>query len=148
MKILSILFLIMFTASCSLISSVNDYVDENHVIVNIATSQVVSRFIDAGATDEDKQKRAIDFSDRANRVLEFIDGNPLTTVDGLLIIIDSAVDWEKLSYPDKILIGNIILLIEVELRKVEGQELGFNVDTTFAIRSLFNVAIKTADAYL
>lgn len=133
--------------ACSMIGTINDYVDKNSVLVNITTSQVVSRYIDAAKTIDDKKERAKEFSRRANKVLEFIDGNPQTTVDGLLLVIDSAIEWDKISYPDKILIGNIVLLIEVELRKLEADN-SIDSEERFAIRALFNVAIKTADDFI
>lgn len=148
MKSFAMIVLLLTTLTgCSVINSINDYINENPVLVNIATNQTVVRYIEAAETVDKKRARAEDFERRANKVLSFIDGNPETTVDGLLSIIDSAVDWQGLSIPDRILVSDIIALIEVELRKYEGRQ-DFSNKTKFALRELFVVAIQAARLYL
>ena len=149
MKKILLAFMIVLASGCTLLNTLGDYIDDNPVMVNIATSQVVSRYIEkAGSTVEAKQARAADFQLRVENVLLFVDSNPDITVDGLLATIDSSIDWKQLSVPDRILVSDIVALIEIELRQYELQGPTFNNETKFTLRALLNVAIRSAGLYL
>ena len=149
MKALIFSALLCFAVSgCSVFDKIGVYIDENPVLVNIATSQVVTRYIEEGDTIEAKRHRAEGVQRRVSKVLAFIDGNPKTTVDGLLLVIDKSIDWSGLSYPDKVLVSDIVSLIEAELRKYETSGQDFNTKTTFALKAIFTVAIRAAEIYL
>ncbi len=147
MKIL-IIVLSLFLVSCTLLETMGDYVNENPVFVNIATNQTVGRYIEAAGPIDAQIRRAKDVQQRCEKVLAYVDGNPETTVDSLLLVIDSVIDWDKLSISDRLLVTDIVTLIELELRKYESQQPQLSQGASIAIRAIFKTAISAAQIYL
>lgn len=140
-------FLCLNLSSCSTIDSLSDYVNENPVFASIAARQAVGRYISAAKTPEAEAQRAADVQKRINKVMAYLDGDPETNVDGLLNVIDSAIDWAELVPADRILVTDVVTLIEGELRKYETQTPEISDTAKIAIRSLLKVAVSAAEYY-
>jgi len=133
-----------FSGGCSFLQSVGDKIDENQVLVSLATSQVVSRYIEAAGNIDAQKSRAKDVQRRINKVLAYVDGEPQTTVDQLLSVIDSVIEWEKLSISDRILVIEIVRLVKSELIRTENDS---PVDLV-ALRPLLETAVLIAQMFL
>ena len=133
-----------FSGGCSFLQSVGDKIDENQVLVSLATSQVVSRYIEAAGNIDAQKSRAKDVQRRINKVLAYVDGEPQTTVDQLLSVIDSVIEWEKLSISDRILVIEIVRLVKSELIRMENDS---PVDLV-ALRPLLETAVLIAQMFL
>jgi len=149
MKKLLIALLTMFTlAGCSTLESLGDYISENDVLTSIATRQAVARYIAAGDTIEAEQKRAKQVETRLARIVKYVDGNPIATVDGLMNIIESSIDWNELETADKFLVNDILTLLKSEFDKYGKEQKGLSEKSRIAIRSLFDTAMSAARIYL
>lgn len=135
-------------SGCSTFETLGDYVRENPVFSSIVTRQAVARYIAAGDTQQDQQRRANNVNKTVSKVAAVLEGNPETTVDTLLITIDSAIDWSELSPADRILVTDIVMLVEAELRTYEVENEPVDSDAVIAIRGLFEVAKSAAQIYL
>jgi len=135
-------------SGCSTFETLGDYVRENPVFTSIATRQAVARYIAAGETEAEQSERGLNVSKTSDKVIAVLEGNPTTTVDTLLLTIDSAIDWGELSPPDRILVTDIIVLVESELRKYEVEYSPIDDNARVAIRGLFEVAKSAAQIYL
>jgi len=140
-----ILGLILLLPGCTVLERVGDYIDENPVLVNIATNQVVSRWIISAGDIEAQEVRAKDVQFRIEKVLNYIEGNPTTTVDNILSVIDKNIDWDKLTRSDRLLVTDIVFLISAELEKYETKKL--SVDARFVLKTILEAAIHTASIY-
>lgn len=140
-------FLCLITA-CSAIETVGDYLNENPVFASMAARQAVGRYIAAGDTLEDEKARAANVKERITRVLDFIDGNPETDVDGIMLVVDSVIDWDQLSPADRLLVQDVVLLVEQELRKHQRDKYQLSESASIAIKALFKTAVHTAEIYL
>jgi len=132
-----------FIPGCSFLQSVGDQIDENRVLVSLATSQVVSRYIEAAGNVDAQKSRASDVQRRINKVLAYVDGKPRATTDRLLSVIDSVIDWDKLSISDRILVLEIVRLVKSELISAQNNEVEI-----VAIRDLLKTAISIAKMFL
>jgi hypothetical protein len=128
--------------------TLGDYINKNPILVSEAGRAVVKGYINGGDTAEAKRLRAEDLQYRFNKVMAYVIGNPETTVDELLGVIDSVIDWHALAPKDRILVVGIVKLVEAELRKYESQEPKLSTGAKIALRSLFDVVISTAKIYL
>lgn len=135
-------------SGCSVVQTLGDYVAENPVFASIATRQAVARYISAAETPAEQVERAHDVNRRVNTVMLYLEGNPQTTVDALMIAIDQAIDWGKLQPADRILVSDIVSLVEAELRKYEVENSPIEEGAQIAIRGLFEVASSAASIYL
>lgn len=135
-------------SGCSAFETLGDYVRENPVFVSIASRQAVARYIAAGDTIEAQEKRAGKVVSTSGKIMAVLEGNPTTTVDTLLITIDSAIDWGELSPADRLLVTDVVSMVEFELRKYEVENEPINSASRVAIRGLFEVAKSAAKMYL
>jgi hypothetical protein len=135
-------------SGCSALETLGDYVRENPVFASVVTRQAVARYIGAKDTEEERQARAEDVTKRINKVALYLDGNPETTVDALMITIDAAIDWGELNPEDRLLVSDIVMLVEAELRRYEVENDPIDSTALIAIRGLFDVAISAAQMYL
>ena len=127
-----------------MLQKVENKIDENQVLLSLATSQGVSRYIEAAGNVSAQERRAEDLQYRVNEVLVYVNGNPTTTVDQLLVVIDSVIDWEELSISDRILVVEIVRFVQSELIRTQNHE---QVETV-AIRELLETAILIAQMFL
>ena len=135
-------------SGCSVVQTLGDYVAENPVFASVATRQAVARYISAADTPEAQAERAKDVERRINKVTAFLDGNPTTTIDALMDAIDLAIDWDEMQPADRILVEDIVFLVEAELRQYEVENSPIEETALIAIRGLFEVAISAAQIYL
>ena len=135
-------------SACSVVQTLGDYVAENPVFASVATRQAVARYISAADTPEAQAERAKDVERRINKVTAFLDGNPTTTIDALMDAIDLAIDWDEMQPADRILVEDIVFLVEAELRQYEVENSPIEETALIAIRGLFEVAISAAQIYL
>jgi len=130
------------------VETLGDYVSENPVFASVVTRQAVARYIGAKDTAEERQARAEDVTRRINKVALYLEGNPETTVDALMITIDAAIDWDELNPEDRMLVADIVMLVEAELRQYEVENDPIDSTALIAIKGLFDVAISAAQLYL
>ena len=142
-----ILLSALFLGGCSAINTIGDYINENPVFASMAVRQAVSRYIAAADTIEAESARANAVQSRINKTMVYIDGNPTTTVDSLMAVVDSSIDWAELIPADRMLVTDIIGLVEIELRKHESETPGIGDGTKLALRTLLKTAINAAEYY-
>lgn len=147
MAVLVTVFLCLPITSCSTIESLGDYINENPVFASIAARQAVGRYISAADTPEAEAQRASDVQNRITKVMAYVDGNPSGSVDGLLAVIDTAIDWDELVPADRMLVTDIVTLIEGELRQYDNQTPEISDTTKIAVRALLKVAVSAAEYY-
>lgn len=135
-------------SGCSTFETLGDYVRENPVFSSFAARQAVARYIAAGDSVESQEKRAGDVDKTTLKVMAVLDGDPETTVDTLMLTIDSAIPWDELSIEDRLLVTDIVSLVEFELKKYEVENEPINQGAVIAIRGLFEVARSAAQLYL
>jgi len=148
MKNLFIALIAVITISgCSALETLGDYVNENQLFADIATRQAVGRYIAAGDTIEAEKSRALQVETRLERILRYVDGNPSATTGGLMSIIEKSIDWGELEPADRLLVTDILTLLNKELDQYEG---GPKLSDTaqIAIRGLFETAMSAARVYL
>lgn len=144
--ILAIITAVVLTG-CAAFETLGDYINENEVFTSIATRQAVARYIAAGDTLEAETRRAKQVEHRLEVIKEYVKGNPRATVDGLLAIVDSSIDWDGLQDADKLLVKDILTLLKGELDQYKDKpELSENAQV--AIIGLFDTAISAARIYL
>lgn len=147
-KALVLLVLFAAVTGCQTLNSLGDYVSDNPVFASMATRHAVSRYIAAGETPEAETERATAVHERITRVLSYLEGDPNVDVDGLLLVVNNVIDWDKLNPADRMLATDIVTLIEIELRKYESQSPTLTASTQLALRGLFDTAISAASYYL
>ena len=142
-----ILLSALFLGGCSAINTIGDYINENPVFASMAVRQAVSRYIAAADTIEAESARANAVQSRINKTMVYIDGNPTTTVDSLMIVVDSSINWAELIPADRMLVTDIIGLVEIELRKHEQDAPDIADGTKLALKALLKTAINAAEYY-
>lgn len=141
-------FLCLTLVGCSVMETVGDYLNENPVFASMATRQAVGRYIAQGKTIEEERERAADVQRRISKVMAYVDGNPATSVDNLMRVIDKNIEWQKLEPVDRLLVQDVVMLVEVELRKHEVESNTLSESSSIAIKALFKTAISAAQIYL
>lgn len=147
MKKLIILALLSIIVGCSALEKVGDYVNENELFTSIAVRQVVSRYIASGETLEEEKKRAEKVQSRLIKIKDYVSGNPIATISGLLEVAENSINWGELETSDRILVQDIISLLKSELtNQSETNELSDS--SKIAIKGMFDTAISAAKVYL
>lgn len=146
MKTIKIALLLILLTGCSALNTFGDYVNDNPLLADITTRQVVGRYIAAGDTVETEGKRATKVISTLTEALTYINGNPLASVSGLLLVVNNSINWDSLNPNDKILIMDIMAVLKQELSKHQ-EENNLSKDSQLAIRDLFETAISTAKIY-
>jgi hypothetical protein len=148
MKYLIFSLFVMFGFSgCAAIETLGDYVSENKIFTSALARQATARYIAAGEDLDAEYKRAKQVVTRLSRVQEYIDGNPSATVDGLMALVESTIEWDQLDVADRILVQDILALLSDELEGYK-QEPGLSANSRIAIKALFDTAISAARVYL
>mgnify|MGYP005999233947 CR=1 FL=1 len=96
---------------------------------------------DSGKTDADREKRAGHVVDRASKVLAFVDDNPTITVSAVMQYLDATIDWSALDLADRMLIKDILTIVEADLSAHETSNPLINV------RELLGTVIDAALLY-
>lgn len=147
MKNLKVVLLVILLAGCTALETLGDYVNDNALITSITVRQVVGRYIAAGDTVEIERKRAVKVEDTLSKALNYLNGEPLSTVSGLLIVVNNAINWEDLETYDKILIMDILAVLKTELETYQTEH-KLSLDSQIAIKALFETAVSTANIYM
>lgn len=146
-KLLLVLVSAVLISGCSAINTLGDFINENELLTSAAARHAVSHYIAAGDTIEAENNRARQIETRLTRVLAYVEGNPAATTDDLMTLVESTIDWSQLDTKDKLLVQDILMLLEKELDKYDSQE-RLKESTMVALRGLFNTAISAAQIYL
>ena len=147
MKKLIILVLLTAVVGCSSLEKLGDYINENEMFTTIAVRQVVSRYIATGETLEDEKKRASQVESRILKIKNYVSGDPVASISGLLEVAENSINWEDLEQADKLLVSDIITLLKSELEsKSESNTLSDS--SKIAIKGMFDTAISAARIYL
>lgn len=87
----------------------------NDLLVDIAVSQGVIRFIEAGATSAEDAERRDDLIAALSVARQFVDGDtPVSSINWTDEFIQ-LMDWESLSVNDQILLAQLLELVRSEL---------------------------------
>ena len=87
----------------------------NDLLVDIAVSQGVIRFIEAGATPAEDAERRDDLIAALSVARQFVDGDtPVSSINWTDEFIQ-LMDWESLSVNDQILLAQLLELVRSEL---------------------------------
>lgn len=140
--------LFLCLSGCSAIQTLGDYVNENPVFANIAARQAVAAYIAKGDTLEEQAERAEQVNRRINKALIFLDGNPEATVDSLLEVVDSSIDWDELNPQDRMLVEDILALVEDRLKEYEVENSPIKEATAIAVKTLLETAGHASKLYL
>lgn len=102
----------------------------------------------AGSTEQEQVVRATNLTKTVSKVMAVLDGDPSTTVDMLMDTINEVIPWDELSQADNILVSDIVLLVEAEVRKYEVENEPIKQTSQIALRGMFQVAKSAAQIYL
>jgi uncharacterized protein YceK len=132
-------FLIICTSlilsGCSTFETLGDYVKDNPVFASTAFRYATAKYIN------NDDKRAAQVVERGSKVLAFIDSNPTVTVSAVMQYLDATIDWSSLDLADRLLVQDIISIVEADLRAQESQNPLVNV------REVFEVIVNAALLY-
>ena len=120
---------------------------ENELLTSIAARQAVGRYIAAGDTLEEENRRAQSVIDKLDKVKALIDGNPKATSDQIILTIESNIDWASLEASDRVLVLDIVGFLKSEL-EAKYKEKEASEKALIAIKALFETAISAAKVYL
>ncbi len=112
----------------------------NDLLVDIAVSQGVIRFVEAGATPADDAKRREDLISALSVARQFVGSDaPVSSVNWADEFV-RLMDWDSLAVPDQILLAQVLALVrsELELRTTDDAEL------KVYLGRVIDVAIDTA----
>lgn len=112
----------------------------NDVLVDIAVSQGVIRYVEAGATaveDADRRERLITALSVAR---QFVGADSPALGSNWADEFVKLMDWDALSVPDQILISQVLTLVQQEIESRTANE----VDVKVSLARLIDVAINTA----
>lgn len=90
----------------------------NQVVVDIAVTQGVARFVDAGASPAEKAQRREDLTSALSVARQFIKTEDFSTSANWTEDFVRLMDWDSLSVPDQVLISQLLTLLrdEIDLR--------------------------------
>lgn len=124
-----------------------DYIRENPVFVSIGTRTAIEFYIEQKDTLQQRIDRAKDVEARFDELLVFVDDNPSAPIDELVEYANSIIDWEELSPNDRVIVQEVVRLIEKEVR-IYAEQNKIDDDVRVALRSVFEVAVSAAQVYL
>ena len=126
-------------------SALNDKIHDNGDVVDAAVRQAVFKYIDAGDTEAEKNKRAGAVMRAVQNVDKFLEGEPTASPEALIDAIESQIHWEKLTPTDTGIMVDVLMLIRHNLqnRQSEGQIDG---DAIITLRSVLKTALTEAVA--
>lgn len=112
----------------------------NDVLVDIAVSQGVIRFVEAGATPADDAKRREDLIAALSVARQFVSRDKAVSSVNWAEEFVRLMNWDSLSVPDQILLAQVLELVrsELELRTADDAEL------KVYLGRVIDVAIHTA----
>jgi hypothetical protein len=134
---------LLILSGCAQLAAISDYVNENPLVADIATRQAVARYVEAG---DDTSTRAAGVVRVVGNLELFLDGNPQATVEALITVINSSINWDNLSISDRLLAEDLIAILVIKLNQVvsDGE---MDADELLGIRSLLVTARRAAELY-
>jgi hypothetical protein len=134
---------LLILSGCAQLAAISDYVNENPLVADIATRQAVARYVEAG---DDTSTRAAGVVRVVGNLELFLDGNPQATVEALITVINSSINWDNLSISDRLLAEDLIAILVIKLDQVvsDGE---MDADELLGIRSLLVTARRAAELY-
>lgn len=129
---------------CSTFETLGDYVSENPLIAQVATRQAVAQYIAEGDSLEEEIARAQSVKNRIKKVLIFLDGDPEAKVSDLMVVINDSIEWDELTFRDRLLVQDIVKLVEDELE--EAVEIDDSVRVVLSV--MLETAISAAQIYI
>lgn len=142
------LCLVVVLGGCSTFETLGDYVSENPVFVSVASRQAVAAYIATGKTDVEQAEKAKQVNATVSKALIYLEGDPEATVDSLMALVDSEINWEGLTIRERFIVQDLMSLVETELRKYEVQNGVISETTALAVRGLLLTAQSAAHLYL
>lgn len=143
-KCILLFVVVVATTGCETLS---DAVSENPFFANVAVRQAVAAYIDAGDTPDAQLKRAIEVRSRVELMQVYLQGNPTASTTNIMAVIDSQIEWEELDPQDRLLVQDIMRLVEWQLVKQQ-HENKLDPDTQILIRALLSTVVSAAGAFL
>lgn len=127
--------------------SAGDYIRENPTFVSIGTRTAIEFYIEQKDTLQQRIDRAKDVERRFQKLLVFVDDNPTAPIDELVEYANSIIDWDELSPNDRVIVQEVVSLIEKEVR-IYAEKNKLDENARVALRSIFEVAVSAAQVYL
>lgn len=112
----------------------------NDVLIDIAVSQGVIRYVDAGATDAEDAERRERLIAALSVARQFVSADAAPVGNDWADQFVKLMDWDALSVPDQILLSQVLTLVQQEIELRTANELEVKV----SLSRLINVAIDTA----
>lgn len=140
------LALLFSLTGCSTFDSLGDYVSSNPLVASIATRQAVASYIAQGESLEEEYQRAEQVQRRIQKVLIYLDSDAEATAYDLMRVINDSINWDELTLQDRLLVQDIVSLVENELSAV--QVGAISGETKLALAGLFETAISAARLYM
>lgn len=139
------LILILLVPACSSMEKLGDYFQDNPILSSILARQAIVRLIEKKVGVQSKKARAIRINAAINVAETYLTGTPTATIASLLEVVDASIDWGPMSRPDRLLVKDLILIVQGALSKgKDGQTLP--PDTVISIRELLSV-LRSATAF-
>lgn len=136
---LSVVLFAAVAQGCSTFERLGD----SPVVVRLAVSQAVLRYIESGDTAVDAEERRAEVLAVMSNTLGYIDVGASATVDNVVEVFVSQINLNSMTVADQLLARETILLVRNNLhRRVLDGELP--ADTVLALRSIVQTAIDTA----
>ena len=141
MKYLILAALILTLSACSTFEKLGDYVKENPLVASVSFRYATAKYIDGGKTDADKTKRKDKVLDVASKVKAFIETNPTLTIASVMQYLDEIINWGSLDPADRVLIQEILKIVQSDLQNHKTQNPLVNViellDTIISAATLY-----------
>ena len=141
MKAFILGFLLVLISGCSTLETLGDFVKENPFAASATFRYATAKYIDRGESAADSAARASQVVERASKVRAFIVDNPTITVSAVMQYLDATVNWSSLDLADRILVQDILRIVEADLSSHETENPLIN------IRELLDTVISAALLY-
>lgn len=128
---------------CSAIEKAGETLKENPVVADLVVRQAVFRYIEAGDTHEEQIARGDRVCAVVTATETYLIGSPEARVAELLTVIDSQIHWDALSRADRLLVEDVMLIVQLELERRQ-QRAELSTDAVLGIEALLNSAKKSA----
>ncbi len=135
--------LVAALGGCSFLNSVGGYVNEHQLVIDIAVRRAIFRYVDAGENEAERHRRAAAVVDVVRKVDRYLQGDPATGVDMLLLAVENEIRWEGLSLEDAATLREVVALIRANIQNQQTEGL-LGGDTLVGLRSLLRTASNMA----
>lgn len=130
-----IVFILFAFYGCSGLETISDYVKDNPVFASASFRYATAKYI------QDDLDRANQVIERASKVQAFIVENPTITVSDVMQYLDATIDWGGLDPLDRLLIRDILAIVEADLSAHE------TANPLINIKELLDTIIDAASRY-